>query len=410
MPKMLLIFCDGTGMDGNLSARIFTHAVILAADGSNGGATAQFPTNVIRLARSVKNQTDDGKEQIVFYQSGVGSEADFSGDPVTGTTALQALGTAVASKIRDAYAFIAQNFRDGDEICLFGWPFRGAYTARKLSGLIDCIGLLTRHNLGLFFTIWRQLMDGETPTIPSDTRKPRIKCVGVWDTVGSVYATIDALRIKDTSLPATIDIALHALSLQENRKEFLPTLWSIPEGGLSNKQTLKQATLMSMQVWFPGAHSDVGGGYKRRELQDIALFWMAGEIKSFVALDTDFLRSTRQQKPEPWGTSQPHNAYIESDYLTRIVVGHENRLQSKQITSTSVFHQSLEFSPQKLVSPDYMVTTSIIQKEFGSGFHPDHPALNEFEAYCKNNWNKEPLGNARPPVFDDPNVVIRSAV
>lgn len=106
------------------------------------------------------------------------------------------------------------------------------------------------------------------------------------------------------------------------------------------------------------------------------------------------MRSTRQQKPEPWGTSQPHNAYIESDYLTRIVVGHENRLQSKQITSTSVFHQSLEFSPQKLVSPDYMVTTSIIQKEFGSGFHPDYPALNEFEAYCKNNWNKEPVCDA----------------
>lgn len=410
-------------MDGNLSARKPANrptegSETVAADpripagvpamsdrpveGGNGGATAQFPTNVIRLARSVKDQTADGKEQIVFYQSGVGSEADFSGDPVTGTTGLQALGTAVASKIRDAYAFIAQNFQDGDEICFFGFS-RGAYTARKLSGLIDCIGLLTRHNLGLFFTIWRQLMDGETPTIPSDTRKPRIKCVGVWDTVGSVYATIDALRIKDTSLPATVDIALHALSLQENRKEFLPTLWSIPEGGLSTKQILKQ-------VWFPGAHSDVGGGYKRRELQDIALFWMAGEIKSFVALDTDFLRSTRQQKPEPWGTSQPHNAYIESDYLTRILVGHENRLQSKQITSTSVFHQSLEFSPQKLVSPDYMVTTSIIQKEFGSGFHPDHPALNEFEAYCKNNWNKEPLGNARPPVFDDPNVVIRSAV
>lgn len=32
---------------------------------------------------------------------------------------------------------------------------------------------------------------------------------------------------------------------------------------------------MYLQVWFPGAHSDVGGGYKRRELQDIALFWMA---------------------------------------------------------------------------------------------------------------------------------------
>jgi hypothetical protein len=31
---------------------------------------------------------------------------------------------------------------------------------------------------------------------------------------------------------------------------------------------------MSLQVWFPGAHSDVGGGYKYRELADLALFWM----------------------------------------------------------------------------------------------------------------------------------------
>ncbi|KAG2341484.1 hypothetical protein BDR05DRAFT_888086 [Suillus weaverae] len=378
MPKMLLIFCDGTGMDGNLSARS------KKAVGDGNGGTAQFPSNVIRLARSVKDHNTDGKEQIVFYQSGVGSEADFEGKPEKGTTLLDALGTAVASKIRDAYGFVAQNFQDGDEICLFGWPFRGAYTARKLSGLIDSIGLLTRDNLGLFFTIWRQLMDGKTPTIPPDTRKPRIKCVGVWDTVGSVLGTIDALQIKDTSLPVTIDIALHALSFQEDRKEFLPTLWTIPKGGLPSNQILKQ-------VWFPGAHADVGGGYKRRELQDIALFWMAGEIKSFITLDTDFLRSTRQANPEPWGTSQPHNAYVESDFLTRILVGVENRLESKQITTTSVFHQSLEFSPQKLSSPRYMVTTSIMQNEFGSGFRPDYPALNEFEAYCKNNWNKEPV-------------------
>ncbi|KAG1770297.1 hypothetical protein EV702DRAFT_672375 [Suillus placidus] len=419
MPKMLLIFCDGTGMDGNLSAReradrsteggetaVCEHRIPdmsdKPGDGGSGG-TAQFPTNVIRLARSVRDHTTDGKEQIVFYQSGVGSEANFAGDPVTGTTALQALGTAVASKIRDAYGFVAQNFQVGDEICIFGFS-RGAYTARKLSGLIDRIGLLTRDNLGLFFTIWRELMDGKIPTIPLDTRKPRIKCVGVWDTVGSVYATIDALQIKDTSLPVTVDIALHALSFQEDRKAFLPTLWTIPKGGLPSNQILKQ-------VWFPGAHADVGGGYERRELQDIALFWMAGEIKSFIALDIDFLRSTRQANPEPWGTSQPHNAYIESDYVTRVVVGHENRLESKQITTTSVFHQSLEFSPQKLVSPDYMVTTSIMQKEFGSGFRPDYPPLNEFEAYCKNNWNlKGPIGAPRSPVFDDPDIVIRSAV
>ncbi|KAG2335291.1 hypothetical protein BDR05DRAFT_1006981 [Suillus weaverae] len=209
-------------------------------------------------------------------------------------------------------------------------------------------------------------MDGKTATIPPDTRKLRVKCV---DTVGSVYATIDALQIKDTSLPVTVDIVLHALSLQEDRKTFLPMLWTIPKGGLPSNQILKQ-------VWFPGAHSDVGGGYKCRELQDIALFWMAGEIKSFIAFDADFLRSTRQANPELWGTSQPHNVYTESDYATRLLAGHENRLESKQITPTSVFHQSLEFSPQKLVSPNYMVATSIMQKEFGSGFRQDYPALN----------------------------------
>ncbi|KAG2369206.1 hypothetical protein BDR07DRAFT_1447820 [Suillus spraguei] len=341
---------------------------------------------LIPFQQSISRQCSGGKKQIVFYQSGVGSEATFKGDPVTGTTAC-ALGTAVASKIRDAYAFLAQNYEDGDEICIFGFS-RGAYTARKPSGLIDRIGLLKRVDLGYFFLIWRQLVDGKTPTIPSGTRFPRIKCVGVWDTVGSVYKTIDALDIKDTSLPATIDVALHGLSLQENRKKFLPTLWTIPQGGLRANQILKQ-------VWFPGAHSDVGGGYQRRELQDIALFWMAGEIKSFVELDLVFLRSTRQQKPEPWGTSQPHNAYMETPFALRPVVGHETRLESEQITPTSIFHKSLEFSPQNLTSKDYMVTTTIIQQKFGSGFHYIYPPLNEFEAYCKNNWD------TTLPIYDE---------
>lgn len=66
------------------------------------------------------------------------------------------------------------------------------------------------------------------------------RCVCVWDTVGSVFNTIDALHIKDTSLPACIDVALHALSLQEDRQVFLPTLWTVPERGLGGNQILKQ--------------------------------------------------------------------------------------------------------------------------------------------------------------------------
>lgn len=40
-----------------------------------------------------------------------------------------------ARKIRDAYAYIVQNWTEGDEIFLFGFS-RGAYTARKVAGLI----------------------------------------------------------------------------------------------------------------------------------------------------------------------------------------------------------------------------------------------------------------------------------
>jgi hypothetical protein len=371
-------------------------------DDPKGGSNKQYATNVLRLSRSVKSHTEDGREQLVFYQSGVGSEANFAGDPATGTTALQALGTAVASKIRDAYVFIAQNFEEGDEICLFGFS-RGAYTARKLSGLIDRIGLLTTHNLGTFFGIWRQLMDKETPTIPPDTRHPGIKCVGVWDTVGSVYKTIDALNIIDTSLPATIDVALHAISLQENRQMFLPTLWTEPQGGFKANQILKQ-------VWFPGAHSDVGGGYERHELADIACYWMAGEIQSFVNLDLDFLRSYAQVHPDPWGTSEPHNAYDELSWDEKLVIGHETRLASGQITRQSVFHESNKFSPQNLRDPSNMVTMTIITQKFGISFLPDFAPLNEFEQHCKNDWGKHQLGLPQPPVFDSPEIVIRNSI
>ncbi|KAH8109828.1 hypothetical protein DFH11DRAFT_1624702 [Phellopilus nigrolimitatus] len=381
--KILLIFCDGTGMDGNLTEGLTDE---------NGGSNTQYPTNVLRLSRSVMDYTTDNRRQIVFYQSGVGSEANFKGDPVFGTTALQAFGTAVASKIRDAYAFIAQNFDEGDEICIFGFS-RGAYTARKLSGLIDKIGLLEREKLGYFFEIWKQLVDGKQPSIPVGTRKTNIKCVGVWDTVGSVANEIDALSLKDTALPSTIDVALHGVSLQENRKKFLPTLWTVPNLGLGANQIFKQ-------VWFPGAHSDVGGGYQRHELADIALFWMAGEVKSLINLDLGFLRRSGQPKPDPWGTSQPHNAYEELSFAQKPIIGHQTRLQSAQIASDSVFHESVKFSPTALKDPTYMVTLDTLKNAFGGSWVPKSPALNAFEKECKDNWGKPPITGDGPIKYE----------
>ncbi|KAI6040609.1 hypothetical protein EDC04DRAFT_2675952 [Pisolithus marmoratus] len=362
-PKMLLIFCDGTGADGTLT-------------GTEVHAPRQFATNVLRLC---ENSGDNQKQQIVLYMSGVGSESDFDGEFLR-------VAAALPSKIRDAYAFIAQNFEEGDEICIFGFS-RGAYIARKLSGLIDLIGLLAREQLGNFFNIWSALVKGRKPTIPPGTRSTRIKCVGVWDTVDAIYnAQIaypltpikDALSITDPSLPANIDIALHALSLQENRDRLLPTLWEMPKGGWRDDQ-----------VWFPGSHCDVGGGYEKHDLSDLALFWMVGEIKSFINIDTSFIERLAQPMPDPWGEAQPHNGYMELSKTLKRFIKPQTRLDGGVIKPDIVFHESILHAPAKLTNPQNMLTLDTLKQAFGGSWKPIIAPLNEFEQYCKDKWGKQ---------------------
>lgn len=80
--------------------------------------------------------------------------------------------------------------------------------------------------------------------------------------------------------------------------------------------------------------------------------------------------------------------------MEKPVIGQETRLESKQITADSVLHASIEFSPQKLDSPDYMVTLEKLVKEFGPSFKPQYPPLNEFEEYCRDNWKDLPVSES----------------
>jgi len=75
-------------------------------------------------------------------------------------------------------------------------------------------------------------------------------------------------EFRATDVPPNVVNARHALALHELRKDFEPMMWTCINGhsGL-------------MQVWFPGSHGDVGGGYKASEsgLSDNALAWMVDE-------------------------------------------------------------------------------------------------------------------------------------
>ena len=104
-----------------------------------------------------------------------------------------------------------------------------------------------------------------------------IEMIGVWDTVGALGIPISFLKNKsgelfnfhDTTLSPEVKYAYHAVATDEKRASFEPTLW----------QETPETENRIKQVWFPGVHSDVGGGYPERHHSDVALKWMVDQAK-----------------------------------------------------------------------------------------------------------------------------------
>ena len=121
-------------------------------------------------------------------------------------------------------------------------------------------------------------------------------------------------------------------------------------------------------------------------LRDISLS-LKGEVRDLIDLDLEFLKRNRQSNPDPWGTSQPHNAYKETSIAQRLAVGHEDRLQARIISKESNFHESILSSPSRIQpDADYMITLDKCQRTFGSSWRPRVETLNDFEKECKANW------------------------
>lgn len=126
--------------------------------------TAQVPTNVTRITRALNHRDQNGIPQIAFYQRGVGTDNDAEDKLVSGLN-----GDDISEHIREAYAFVANNFdpqtqqdlddpsKSIDEIVVLGFS-RGAYTARAIATLITDIGLLTKKGMESFWGIFGDWM------------------------------------------------------------------------------------------------------------------------------------------------------------------------------------------------------------------------------------------------------------
>ena len=248
--------------------------------------TVARTTNVTKLALSVTPSDAAGSRQCVYYHPGVGTSR---WDHIRGG----AFGAGLSANVLDAYQFLIDNYEDGDELWFFGFS-RGAYTARSVAGLVRNCGVLRQQNLNRLpeaYALYRSRAESPRGTASTLFRhaysyEPRVRFIGVWDTVGALGIPVPTTRalqkvvntfnhrwaFHDTDLSTHVDGAFHALAIDEKRKAFVPTLWTQqPDAG---DQILEQ-------VWFSGVHSDVGGGYAESGLSDIALLWMMAKARGF---------------------------------------------------------------------------------------------------------------------------------
>ena len=165
--KRLILCCDGTWMDSDDGFEKPT-LIPYVPTGS-----LQIPSNVTRITRALKRFGLDGKPQIIFYHSGVGTGSS-TVDTITGGF----LGTGISENIREVYSFIAANYMPGDEIIMIGFS-RGAFTVRSIATIIRDIGLLNRSGMNSFYPIFKDQQNFRNdryndifPTVPF-SRKPK---------------------------------------------------------------------------------------------------------------------------------------------------------------------------------------------------------------------------------------------
>lgn len=272
--------------------------IVICADGTwndrdqiDSATKRRRPTNVTKVARAVRPRAKDGTDQVVYYHDGIGTRGPL--DKVTGG----AFGHGMEENIRDLYRFIVYNYEPNDELYFFGFS-RGAFTVRSLAGFMHLVGLIEKdddyyvpeifacyeNNQGSESSQWKKAFHNVHGTRPC----PPIRFIGVWDTVGALGApgfigqffNKGKYQYHDVGLNPPIQNAFHALAIDERRKPFAPNLWTRPANWGGQLE----------QAWFPGVHSNVGGGYAPDGLANEALQWIVERAERLgLEMDSDYL-------------------------------------------------------------------------------------------------------------------------
>ncbi|MCJ1243570.1 hypothetical protein MMC30_000767 [Trapelia coarctata] len=285
--------------------------LILCFDGTGNsfmGNTAD--TNIVKLYDKFNRSHP---HQMHYYQPGIGT---YSGDGSSvnaswwgklkqsiSQTIDEGVATTFDSHVIAGYRFLMRYYGEGDRIYIFGFS-RGAFTARFLARMISQVGLLSRGNEEMVPFAYKIYQDYEMGAYedykarkkveqsggdwnPEDHPNPKITYIknfkrtfcrhehlkgeahsevesgikvhflGLFDTVSSV-GTFDVPFTKQVMLPqvgGTAEHVRHAVAIDERRVKFKAALLAQEKKGKGHQ------TEDIKEVWFPGNHGDVGGGW-----------------------------------------------------------------------------------------------------------------------------------------------------
>lgn len=144
--------------------------------------------------------------------------------------------------------------------------------------------------------------------------------VGWLEKIGLHSRSTKEYLFYDTSLSNCIENAFHALALDEHRNSFSPAVWEKPRGNKTVRtdplalyavRAFVHCFAQNLrQVWFPGVHSNIGGGYEDQGMANITLAWMMSQLNPLLDFDPDYIldqyEETREyyigsgQKPRRW--------------------------------------------------------------------------------------------------------------
>lgn len=298
--------------------------IILLSDGTGNSNVKNRGTNVYKLYEALDFNSQEC-QQVAFYDDGVGTQ-EFKPLKFIGG----AFGWGLSRNIRHLYRQLVHVYEPGDKIFLFGFS-RGAFTVRRLAAMIGQMGVIDKNaypdEQSLESAVWhcfknyRQtnraileplydplikfVFEDRLYKLPDDhlvmlPAKPDIEFIGVWDTVAAVGLPFDEatefldkfifkFKFKDHTLNGKVKQACHALSVSDERQTFHPLLWQ-------DDQRIEQ-------VWFPGVHSNIGGGYPQQGLSLVSLDWMMEQVKAkpdikksglyFVNNDVQFIKDRK---------------------------------------------------------------------------------------------------------------------